>query len=426
MSDFADLLFRRAEQAYDQGKLAEAEGVLRLLLGRSLREAHVTYLLGHLRRLQGDPVEAEALLRSAIELDESQSRAHEDLGLVLIALGRRAEGQEFRLRAMELDPAYAMLRMIKAFTLLRSGVFATGWEEYEARIIAAPGVLPRRGFTQHQWYGDADLAGKTILLHAEQGHGDAIQFIRYVPMVAELGARVVLEIHRPLQALAAAVPGVGQLGELGAPLPQSDFHCPLMSLPLAFHTDLATIPADIPYLTVPRERLARWRRRLGARQRMRIGIAWSGNPDYGDDYKRSIPLADFTRILDRPECELHVIQNDVRASDKEVLNGLTHLVDHSTLFTDFADTAALISLLDLVIAVDTSVAHLAGAIGWPTWLLLPHLADWRWLADREDSPWYPTMWLFRQEAEGDWAGVLDRVAQQLTALLAEAHDPDAA
>jgi hypothetical protein len=159
---------------------------------------------------------------------------------------------------------------------------------------------------------------------------------------------------------------------------------------------------------------------------MRIGIAWSGNPDYGDDSKRSIPLADFTRILDRPECELHVIQNDVRASDKEVLNGLTHLVDHSTLFGDFADTAALISLLDLVIAVDTSVAHLAGAIGWPTWLLLPHLADWRWLADRDDSPWYPTLWLFRQETEADWAGVLDRVAHQLTAMLAEAHDPDAA
>jgi hypothetical protein len=426
MSDFADLLFQRAEQAYDQGRLAEAEGLLRMLLGRSMREAHVTYLLGHLRLLQGDPAEAEALLRSAIELDARHARAHDDLGLALAALGRQAEGREFRLRGMELDPEIAKQRMIKCFEALREGDFTTGWEEYESRIIAAPGVLPRRGFAERQWYGETDIKGKTILLHAEQGHGDAIQFLRYVPMVAALGARVVLEIHRPLVALAAAIPGVAELRQLGEKLPPFDLHSPLMSLPLAFGTQLATIPAEIPYLSVPRERLARWRRRLGPRQRMRIGIVWSGNPDYGDDFKRSIPLADFTRILDRGECELHVIQNDVRASDKQVLDGLTHLVDHSTLFGDFADTAALISLLDLVIAVDTSVAHLAGAIGWPTWLLLPHLADWRWLAGREDSPWYPTMWLFRQETEGDWAGVLDRVARQLTALLAEAHDPDAA
>jgi hypothetical protein len=426
MSGFADLMFQRAEQAYDQGRLAEAESVLRLLLGRSLREPHVIFLLGHLRLLQNDPAEAEALLRSAIELDGSHALAHENLGLALAALGRHREAREARLRAMELDPALAQAGMVKAFEALRAADFTTGWEEYEARIIAAPGILPRRDFTQRQWYGDSDLAGKTILLYAEQGHGDAIQFVRYVPMVAALGARVILEIHRPLVPLAATIPGVAQICQLGDALPRFDLHSPLMSLPLAFDTQLATIPADIPYLTVPRERLARWRRRLGARRRMRIGIAWSGNPQYGDDFKRSIPLADFTRILDRPECELHVIQNEVRASDKAVLDGLTHVVDHSTLFGDFADTAALISLLDLVIAVDTSVAHLAGAIGWPTWLLLPHLADWRWLADREDSPWYPTIWLFRQETEADWAGVLDRVARRLDEMLAEAHDPDAA
>jgi len=426
MSDFADLLFQRAEQAYLQGRLVEAEGVLRLLLGRSRREAHVTYLLGHLRLLQNDPLAAEALLRSAIELDPGHAQAHDDLGRVLAALDHRAEAREVRLRAMELNPDLARQRMITAFDALRAGDFATGWEEYESRVIAAPGVLPRRGFAQRQWYGERDIAGKTILLHAEQGHGDAIQFLRYVPMVAALGARVVLEIHRPLLALAAAVPGVAELYQLGDRLPGFDFHCPLMSLPLAFHTDTGTIPAEVPYLAVPQERLARWRRRLGPRRRMRIGIAWSGNPDYGDDYKRSIPLADFTRILDRPDCELHVIQNEVRASDKPVLDGLTHLTDHSTLFGDFADTAALISLLDLVIAVDTSVVHLAGALGWPTWLLLPHLADWRWLAGREDSPWYPTMWLFRQETEGDWPGVLDRVSQQLASMLAEEHGPDAA
>ncbi len=414
MSDFADLLFQRSEQAYLEGRLAEAEGLLRMLLGRSMREAHVTYLLGHLRLLQGDPTEAEALLRSAVELDASHAKAHDDLGLALAALGRKAEGREFRLRAMELDAEIARQRMAKSFDALRQGDYLGGWEDYESRSLAAPTVIPRRGFAQPQWYGETDIADKTILLHAEQGNGDAMQFLRYVPKVAALGARVVLEIHQPLLSLAATVPGVAELRELGHPLPPFDVHCPLMSLPLAFHTDLATIPSEIPYLTVPTERLARWRRRLGPRQRMRVGVAWSGNAAMGDDQFRSIPLTEFRRVLDRTDCEFHVVQREVREADKAVLlDELPHVIDHSALAHDFADTAALISMLDLVIAVDTSVAHLSGAIGWPTWLLVRANADWRWQPDRDDSPWYPTMFLFHQSEPGVWQPVLDQVIRQL-------------
>jgi hypothetical protein len=426
MSDYADLLLQQAQQSYERGQHAEAETLLRLLLGRSQREVHVAYLLGHLRLLQGDAVEAEFLLRSATELDGLHARAHDELGQALEKLGRHDEARESRMCAMELDPELAKLRMIKSFEALHAGDYTTGWEEYESRVIAAPGVIPKRKFPRPRWYGDTDISGKTILLHAEQGHGDAIQFLRYIPLVAARGARIVVEIHRPLRPFVAAMPEVAELRELGEGLPDFDVHCPMMSLPLAFHTTLETIPADVPYLKVPPDRLARWRRRLGPRRRVRVGIAWSGNPEFADDAKRSIPLAEFAHILDRPDCDLHVIQNDVQTRDKALLDGLTHLSDHSTLFGDFADTAAVISLLDLVISVDTSVAHLAGALGWPTWLLLAEPAEWRWMGEREDSPWYPTMWLFRQQTEGDWGPVLARVDRELTRLLAEAHDPDAA
>ncbi|HTC12398.1 MAG TPA: tetratricopeptide repeat-containing glycosyltransferase family protein [Acetobacteraceae bacterium] len=406
MSDYAELMLQWAQQAYERGQHAEADTLLRLL--------------------QGDPVEAEFLLQSATELDGLHARAHDELGQALEKPGRHDEARESRMCAMELDPELAKLRMIKSFEALHKGDHATLWEEYESRVIAAPDVIPKRRFPRPRWYGDTDISGKTILLHAEQGHGDAIQFLRYIPLVAARDARIVVEIHRPLLPFVAAMSEVAELRELGEPLPDFDVHRPLMSLPPAFQTTLETIPADIPYLQVPSDRMARWRRRFGLRRRVRVGIAWSGNPDFADDTKRSTPLADFARILDRPDCDLHVIQNDVQKRDEALLDGLTHLSDHSTLFGDFADTAAVISLLDLVISVDTSVAQLAGALGWPTWLLLAEPAEWRWMADREDSPWCPTMWLFRQQAEGDWGPVLERVGRELTMLLAEAHDPDAA
>ncbi len=243
MSDYAEVILQWAQQAYERGQHAEAETLL--------------------RPLQGDPVEAEFLLRSATELDGLHARAHDEPGQALEKPGRHDEARESRMCAMELDPELAKLRMVKSFEALHKGDHATLWEEYESRVIAAPGVIPKRKFPRPRWYGNTDISGKTILLHAEQGHGDVIQFLRYIPLVAARGARIVVEIHRPLRPFVAAMSEVAELRELGEPLPDFDVHCPLMSLPLAFQTTLETIPADIPYLQVPSDRMARWRRRLG-------------------------------------------------------------------------------------------------------------------------------------------------------------------
>jgi hypothetical protein len=215
--------------------------------------------------------------------------------------------------------------------------------------------------------------------------------------------------------------GVGQVIATGEPLPDFDLQCPMLSLPLACGTTLATIPADAPYLAPPPERIAAWRHRLGRRpghrhgKRRRIAIAWSGSLGHSNDRNRSIPLGRLEPLLARADCELHVAQTLIRPADRALLDGLPRVIDHSAALGDFADTAALLSLMDLVISVDTSVAHLAGALARPTWVLLPFNAEWRWLIGRADSPWYPTMRLFRQPAPGDWDAVLAAVMHALDA-----------
>jgi hypothetical protein len=277
--------------------------------------------------------------------------------------------------------------------------------------------MVRRHVDHPRWQGRGRLAGRTLLLHAEQGFGDALQFARYAPRLAREGARVIVEAYAPLVPLLHSLDGVAQVIAIGEPVPAFELQCPLLSLPLACGTTLATIPADTPYLAPPPERVAAWRRRLGRRQgqRRRIGMAWSGSLTHHNDRNRSIPLSRLEILLGRSDCELHVAQQQIRPADRTVLDGLPHVIDHSAALADFADTAALLSLMDLVISVDTSVAHVAGALARPTWLLLPFSAEWRWLIGRTDSPWYPTMRLFRQPAPGDWDGVLTAVMRALDA-----------
>jgi hypothetical protein len=301
--------------------------------------------------------------------------------------------------------------------LLRYGRFREGWRAYEARNRTGLSAAFRRNFPQPQWTGEP-IRDRTILLHGEQGRGDTIQFMRYAPLVAARGGRVVLEVQPGMRALTGALSGVASVLERGEPLPPFDLHCPLLSLPLAFGTDIDSIPATIPYLSVPSDRIYRWRTRLGPRRARRIGIAWSGNPAHREDARRSIPLEQFARVLTpHPEREFHVLQAEVREADQAVLAQLPHVYDHSGRLRDFVDTAALVSLMDLVISVDTAVAHLAGALGWPVWLLLSSVADWRWLVERDDSPWYPTFWLFRQTRRGVWDDVLAAVAAAMDELL---------
>ncbi len=246
-----------------------------------------------------------------------------------------------------------------------------------------------------------DLRGKTILLHAEQGLGDTLQFIRYLPMVVAKGARVVLEVPDDLRPLIGGTPDVAAVLRRGETLPPFDLHCPLMSLPLAFGTTLETIPAPVPYLSAPPARLAQWSARLPPTPFPRVGLVWSGKPDHKNDHNRSIPLAQLAPLLARSGLQFVSLQKEYRASDRPELNRHRALLRLDDGLADFGDTAAVVGALDLIIAVDTAVAHLAGAMGKPLWLLLPAVGDWRCLKERVDSRWYPTARLFRQPRIGD-------------------------
>lgn len=261
------------------------------------------------------------------------------------------------------------------------------------------------------WRGEP-LAGRTILLATEQGFGDAIQFVRYVPLVAGMGARVLLQANPALQALLSQLPANCEV--VGpADAVRADFHCALMDLPEVFGTTLQDVPATVRYLAADPERVRHWQARVrDGSGRPHVGLAWSGNPAHTNDRRRSIPLERFGGLL-QCDCRFVSVQPQVRAADEAAARTLPLLLEPARALGDFADTAALLEAVDLVITVDTSVAHLAGALGRPVWILLPYVPDWRWMVGRDDSPWYPTARLFRQERPGDWAGVLERVREQL-------------
>jgi len=296
---------------------------------------------------------------------------------------------------------------------LVSGDLRAGWPQCEYRWRIA-GSVPTRVLPAPVWRGDAPLEGKTILLHAEQGLGDTLQFLRYVPLVAARGAEICLEVQPSLLPLLAGYPGTASVLARGETLPPVDFHCPLLSLPLAFSTGLDSIPAPVPYLHAPGDRVARWRELTGPARGPRVGLVWAGNPGHANDRNRSIPFTLFRPIC-APLAGVQFFNLKIEASqaDAVALAGTPGIVDHSAMVRDFADTAALVAQMDLVISVDTSVAHLAGALGKPVWLLLPFSPDWRWLLDRDDSPWYPSMRLIRQTRIGEWNAVLNRVRREL-------------
>ncbi len=295
------------------------------------------------------------------------------------------------------------------------GDFEAGWSGREARW-RIPDAAPYPQFSQPMWLGQQSVAGKTLLVHVDEGLGDTIQFVRYVPMLAARGARVILAVERPLVALLAGFSGVSQCLAFSDPLPAFDMHCPIGSLPLAFNTRLDNIPAEISYLPPPHpKRVQAWNARLasvpGPHDRLRVGLVWSGSRTHRNDHNRSMSLRMLSRILET-DAVFVSLQKDVRENDRADLAS-SKIIDWTRELTDFADTAALVKCLDLVITVDTSVAHLAGALGCPTWILLPWTPDYRWLLHRDDSPWYPTARLFRQDETRDYAPVLDQVRIEL-------------
>lgn len=354
----------------------------------------------------------------AIELNDKDEQAWQSRAVVLKELGQYEAAEESVARALALNPNFAEAHWGKALLDLQLGRFTEGWRGYEARWnVATLHIYDRERPRGAPWLGQDSLQGKTILVYAEQGLGDTLQFCRYLPLLAQRGARVVLEAPASLVGLLGSLAGVGELVAKGKPLPEFDFHCPLMSLPLAFDTQLDTIPGAAPYLFSDPTKVAQWASRLGRQTRLRVGVVWSGNSQFGNDSKRSLALAEFAHLFSS-DCEFVVLQKELAAADKAALESHHNVRQFSELIEDFTDTAALCELMDLVVTVDTSVAHLAGALGKPTWVLLAHNPDWRWLLERSDSPWYPSTRLCRQTQRGDWTPVLERVRGALDLLLA--------
>lgn len=379
-------------------------------------EAH--YNLGNSLRAQGKLQEAASAYRRALALRPDYPEACNNLGLALQEQRKPEEAAAAYRQALALRPDYAAAHYNCATALLLQGDFARGWQEYEWRL-AEEGEFAsfHSRFAEPRWDG-GELAGRTVLLHAEQGLGDTLQFVRYAPLVAQRGGRVVLQCQPELKRLLAGVAGVEQVVARGEPLPPFDLHCPLLSLPLIFGTALATIPANIPYISHDERLVIDCKTKLNDIAAVRVGLVWgsapAGAPTAVDAYRarNSCPLARFAP-LGAAGVRFYSLQKGEAANQARHPPKGLDLVDFSGGLQDFADTAALVAGLDLVISIDTAVAHLAGAMGKPVWLLLRFDGEWRWLLDRRDSPWYPGMRIFRQQRPGDWGGVMRQVADAL-------------
>jgi hypothetical protein len=353
--------------------------------------------------------EAIASFERALAARPGYAEALNNRGAALQALNRHQEAIASYEQLLAIKPDDAGVHFNASLARLTLGDLLAGWKEYEWRWKSKHFTSRQRDFTQPLWLGRESLAGKTILLHAEQGFGDTLQFVRYAPAVARQGARVLLEVPGALRRLFEGFQGVERVIAKGESLPKFDCHCPLMSLPLAFGTTLQNIPCEVPYLSAPARRVEQWRQQLGTGTKPRVGIVWSGRLTHKNDHNRSIPLSALLPLAGAG-VELVSLQKEVRGDDLATLAQFGEIRHFGEELQDFADTAALISLLDIVVSVDTAPAHLAGALGKPVWILLPYRPDWRWLLDREDSPWYPTARLFRQPAIGDWESVIERYA----------------
>jgi hypothetical protein len=413
----APVLFAYATALQAGGRAAEAVAAYARVMEA---DARLPAAWANLSKALLDTRQLDSALQAAdiaVEVDPGFARGHAQRGVVLRELGRVADALEALERAASLAPDDPAVLTNRGTCRLLMGDLPGGFADHEHRWRIEPTRSEAQRFRAPLWLGREPLEGKTILLHAEQGFGDTLQFCRYASLAAERGARVALEAPRPLVPLLQGLDGVAQLVADVDPLPPFDLHCPLMSLPLAFGTTLDTIPAPTAYLQAPPDRVAAWRERLGEAKGPRIGIAWFGKPTHVSDAARSVALARFLEAL--PDgAEIVSLHDRIRRRDAEALATQPQIRRFESELRDFVDTAALASQLDLVISVDTSVAHLAAAIGRPTFVLLPFAPDWRWLLDRADSPWYPTARLFRQPALGDWDGLLPVVRREAAAFLA--------
>ena len=416
--DFPDPHHNIGSALQDMGRAAEAVSwhERALQLKPDFAEAHNG--LGNAYVRLGRIAEAIGCYQKALELKPDYADAHVGLGVAIQTQGQVREAMACYEQALQLQPEHGNAHLNRALTRLLTRDFERGWLEYEWRWKLKD-MRPRE-FSQPPWDG-GPLAGKTILLYAEQGLGDTVQFIRYTPLLKELGARVVVECQERLLPLLAHCPGVDEWVGHGFPLPPFDVHAPLLSLPRLFETCFENIPASIPYVSASPALVDQWRARLRSFAGFKVGISWQGNPTYRGDRCRSIPVGDFARLARVPNVCLISLQKGNGAEQLAEARELSCVVDFSSSMDEqagaFGDTAAMMMNLGLVITSDSAIAHLAGSLGVPVWVALPIMPDWRWFLDREDSPWYPTMRLFRQKRFGDWDEVFERIAAELAAMV---------
>jgi predicted O-linked N-acetylglucosamine transferase (SPINDLY family) len=412
--DYHAAHYNRSNVLLELDRPDEAVASLDRVLAGNPNDAEALTVRGNALLELGRPEEALASYDRALTLAPNALAALYNRGNVLADLGRHQEALAAYAAAIAIDPGCADAHYNESLCRLLMGDLAGGWRKYEWRWRNEQFTRHVREFAQPLWLGEQLAPGTTVLLHAEQALGDTIQFCRYTSLVAARGMTVVLEVQWPLQSLLAQLPGVSQVLCRGQILPAFDYHCPLLSLPLAFGTRLETIPATTPYLSADPRKVEQWRERANAANGLRVGLAWSGSLSQRKD-RRPIPVAPLLDALPSG-VSVFSLQKELRDADLHLLEERRDARHFGGQLEDFTDTAALIELMDLVITVDTSVAHLAGAMGKPVWILLPFNPDWRWLLDRADNPWYPTARLFRQPAQGEWNPVIEQVANELRAL----------
>ena len=389
-----------------QGKFDAAAACYRRTIALKPDYALAHNNLGLTLKDLGDLDPAVACCRRALELKPDYVEAHNNLGNALAYQGKYEEAVAAYQEALKRQPDHADAHFNRSLVWLRSGDFQRGWPEYEWRWRMKEFRPPQ--IRQPLWDG-GPLLGRTILLRAEQGFGDTLQFIRYAALVKERGARVLVQCQEPLVRLLASCPGVEAAIRQEEDLPAFDVHAPLLSLPGLLRTSLTTIPAEVPYLFAEAGLVQQWRTELGPVAGLKIGIAWRGNPALGTDRVRSFALSCFEPLANLPGVRFFSLQKGPGVEELQDLAGRFPVTELGSRLEDFMDTAAVLEQLDLVIACDTAVAHLAGALGVPVWVAIPFVPDWRWLLDRDDSPWYPTMRLFRQRRPGDWTAVFDEM-----------------
>ncbi|HBE42257.1 MAG TPA: hypothetical protein DDW27_13815, partial [Bacteroidales bacterium] len=408
----------------EKGQLDEAITYFQKAIALNPNFADAYYNLGfslHINKCFDDAIKC---YQKAIELNPAHIDAYNNLGAILKDKGQLNDAITCYDKALKIDPCHAGVHFNLGLVYLLSGNFKEGWKEYEWRWRTTDFISYQRNFSKPLW-DNSDISEKTILIYTEQGLGDAIHFIRYAPLVVKQGARVIIECQRQLVSLFENIEGIHQMVVRDEQLPEFDVHCPLLSLPSVFGTTIDTIPAEIPYIMMDSLLVQKWKDRVkDDNSKFRAGLAWAGNPLKKGDSNRSFPLETFAPLAESDGVIFYSLQKGNWSEQAQnPPEGMT-LVDYTDEINDFSDTAALIENLDLVISVDTAVAHLAGALAKPVWTLLPFAPDWRWMLNREDSPWYPTMRLFRQPSPGDWESVMEKLKEELiTSVMSKINKP---